>query len=135
MYVWERENAVYDGRSTSWTGKIALIYPSDYMYTYALEVSNTCFENGNMCKASAGGLPAQGWIYNIKNLSNLWLLSPHSQNDSRVIFVGGAGELYNGRNDNSASKLYSVLPTLYLESQIKITSGTGKSDDPYKLSL
>ena len=31
-YTFERGTTVYSGRSTEWIGKIALMYPSDYMY-------------------------------------------------------------------------------------------------------
>ena len=35
MYVNERGTTVYSGRPTEWTGKVALIYPSDYGYATA----------------------------------------------------------------------------------------------------
>ncbi len=31
-YTFKRGTTVYSGRSTEWIGKIALMYPSDYMY-------------------------------------------------------------------------------------------------------
>ena len=32
FYKYERGTGVYSGRSTSWTGKVGLMYPSDYGY-------------------------------------------------------------------------------------------------------
>ena len=39
-YAFERGTTVYRGRSTNWIGKIGLMYPSDYAYTYANGVDN-----------------------------------------------------------------------------------------------
>ena len=132
-YNLERGTTVYGGNSTSWTGKIALMYPSDYSYTYALGVDNTCYTRGDSCYSHRRGTPTNGWIYNTNSNSYQWLLSPFLYNG----FSTYAFEVYNdgpvgyGGTDTT----FNVRPTLYLSSQVKITSGTGKSDDPYQLSL
>lgn len=72
-YNWERGTKVYNGRSTSWNGKIAVIYPSDYSYTYALGVDEVCYNDGTKCQTNKGGTPINGWIYDTKNMI---LLSP-----------------------------------------------------------
>ena len=131
MYAWERGTTVYSGRSISWNGKIALIYPSDYTYTYALGVDNTCYTDGYNCKTKKGGTPTQGWIHNTNSNSSQWLLSPYSNNLFYPFFLGVSG---NVNNDNSSSS-HGVRPSLYLVSSIKIDSGEGTEQSPYRLSM
>lgn len=69
-YNWERENEVYSGKSISWIGKIALMYPSDNYYNYALGVDNICYIDGttNGCQNSLS--KTNGCIYNISSTVN-----------------------------------------------------------------
>ena len=131
IYLWERGITVYSGRSINWSGKIALMYPSDYSYTYALGVDNVCYTDIRICQADTEGTPTNGWIYNISYNANQWLLSPGSIRGNGAFSVNGTVFVFNDLVNYSTS----VHPTLYLSSSVKITSGTGKSDDPYNLSL
>ncbi len=117
-YNFERRTTVYSGRSTSWNGKIALMYPSDYSYTYALEVDNTCYTDGYNCDGSSG--KTNGWIYNTNSNSAQWLLSPGSDNSRSAFLLGGSG--YVSSSGYSVASSLGVRPTLYLSSQVKITS-------------
>jgi len=129
-YMFEIGTTVYSGRSTSWNGKIALMYPSDFSYTYALGVDNTCYNNGGYnCGYSNGKM--NSWIYNTNNNSDHWLLSPLLGYDNRA-FLLHLGETLDYYYVNATS---GIRPTLYLSSSVKISSGTGKSDDPYQLSM
>ena len=128
-YNWERGTTVYSGHSTSWNGKIALMYPSDYSYTYALGVDNACYTDGLDCDGSSG--KTNGWIYNTNSNSYQWLLSPRSDNSNLASFLSASGYV-------SASRSYSsngVRPSLYLVSNIKIDSGEGTEQSPYQLKL
>ncbi len=131
MYAWERGTTVYSGRSISWNGKIALMYPSDYTYTYALGVDNTCYTDGYSCQTNKGGTPTQGWIYNTNSNSYQRLLSPGSGDsyEAFTLFVLGNVHYYNSNGS------YGVRPSLYLVSNIKIDSGEGTEQSPYQLSL
>ena len=132
-YTWEQGTTVYSGRSTSWNGKIALMYPSDYSYTYALGVDNTCYTAGIDCRDNKGGTPTKGWIYNTNSNSAQWLLSPHSGISDRTFFLNGSGEVFN--NGPSVASFGGVRPSLYLVSSIKIDSGDGLEQSPYSLSM
>ena len=46
-----------------------------------------------------------------------------------------ASALVGNVGSNLAGVSYTVRPTLYLSSSVKITSGTGTSSDPYELSM
>ena len=132
-YTWERGTTVYSGRSKNWAGKIALMYPSDYTYTYALGVDNICYTNGDNCYSSQGAAPTNGWIYTTNSNSFHWLLTSFSDNDSFAFSMTRSGNV--GYTGNYVYISVGIRPTLYLSSSVKISSGTGKSDDPYQLSM
>ena len=64
----------------------------------------------------------------------MWMLSPYAYSDhaSGVWFVFGVGVVGNGA---LASNALSVFPSVYLNTEVKITSGSGTSSDPYILSV
>ncbi len=130
-YNFERGTTVYSGRSTSWTGKIALMYPSDYSYTYALGVDNNCYNDGTSygCGQSSG--KTNGWIYNTNSNSTQWLLSPYSFGSLFTFLLSDSGYVGSGNSNNSLV----VRPSLYLVSNIKIDSGDGSEQNPYRLKL
>ena len=117
-------------RGTTWNGKIALMYPSDYSYTYALGVDNTCYTDGYDCGGSSG--KTNGWIYNTNSNSNQWLLSPLSDRSYSAFYLSGSGCV--SRSYNVPGSL-GVRPSLYLVSSIKIASGEGTEQSPYRLKL
>ena len=131
-YAWERGTTVYSGRSTSWNGKIALMYPSDYSYTYALGVDNTCYTDGFTCQTYYGGTPTNGWIYNTNSNSWQWLLSTDPSHSDNAFGLEGSGFV---RSDYYVGSPIGVRPSLYLVSNIKIDSGDGSEQNPYSLKL
>ena len=129
-YNFERGTTVYSGRSTSWNGKIALMYPSDYSYTYALGVDNTCYTDGYGCDGSSR--KTNGWIFNTNSNSTQWLLSPRSGSSLGAFYLFDSG---NVTASNRVTDSYGVRPSLYLVSSIKIDSGDGSQQSPYILKL
>ena len=63
----------------------------------------------------------------------MWMLSPLALSDGAggVWYVFGDG----GVGINIASFAHSVFPSVYLNTEVKITSGSGTSSDPYILSV
>lgn len=105
------------------------MYPSDYTYTYALGIDNFCYYNGgDNCN---GGKPTNGWIYNNRGHTYNWFLSPISDRSDYVVSLYVLG---NVRKDLVTSS-FGVCPSLYLVSQVKITSGDGSEQSPYQLQL
>ena len=127
MYAWERGTEVYNGRSISWNGKIALIYPSDNFYVYALGVSDLCYYGDSRC-----GNQNVSWIYNNDSTFGYWLLSPYSGNGVYSFYIPRGGMLLKG---DTKSQKRGIRPTLYLSSQVKIVSGDGSEQNPYQLSM
>ena len=132
IYEYERGTTVYTGRLPTWTGKIALAYPSDYGYAADL---NQCV-NKQLNKYNDSTCTSNNWMKSIitNNGSNDgWLLTPHS-NYSYIAW----GVILNGimRGNHAYYSSYGSAPVLYLSSELGIESGAGdgSSSNPYKLS-
>ncbi len=132
IYEYERGTTVYTGRpTTTWTGKIALAYPSDYGYAADL----------NQCKQTLANYDnstctSNNWMKSIitNNGSYVgWLLTPYSSSSNRAWYVFWDGNVYN---DNYAYFMSVAVPVLSLSSELGIKSGSGdgSSSNPYKLS-
>ena len=122
-YAFERGTEVESGRPTSWEGKVGLMYPSDYAYTYAYGVDDTCYKDTYNCNI---GNPSTGWLF---NGDHHWLLSPRSDTANYVFLADDVGRIRNCYSDGTQR---GVHPVVYLRSDIKLT-GTGTSNDPYKI--
>ena len=127
IYEYERGTTVYTGRPTTWTGKIALAYPSDYGYAADL---NQCV-NKQLNKYNDSTCTSNNWMKSIitNNGSNHgWLLTPHSSYSYVAWYSqGNVGEYFTG-----AAR--GAVPVLSLSSKLGIESGDGSSSNPYKLS-
>jgi len=126
IYTWERETKVYTGRPKKWTGLVGLMYPSDYAYTFANGVDDTCYSDTFKCKSSSGGNPNSSWLY---KGATQWTVSPHSSSSLRVFAPTSTGEVHYSTTDYVDGV---VRPVLYLRSDIKL-QGSGGSDDPYEI--
>ena len=128
MYDKERvSGTVYSGHSTSWTGKVALAYLSDYGYAADLSLcQKTLYDCDNATCI------ANNWMNSILRTNSYgWLLTPRSGSGSHVWGVTSSGHVFNYYAPNT----YGVAPVLYLTSGLDIGSGTGESSSPYQLSV
>ena len=130
IYEYERGTTVYTGRLPTWTGKIALAYPSDYGYAADL---NQCV-NKQLNKYNDSTCTSNNWMKSIitNNGSNHgWLLTPHS-NYSYIAWGVILSGIMGGNRAYYSS--YGAVPVLSLSSKLGIESGDGSSSNPYKLS-
>ena len=131
FYKYERGTGVYSGRSTSWTGKVGLMYPSDYGYaTSGGTTTNraSCLSKAiyNWSDSSVSDCKNNDWIYN----SSLWQWTISSPVDfSYVFYVNPAGLVYN----DDASHDHAARPVVHLKSTIKVITGSGTKESPYIL--
>ena len=128
IYEKERGGAVYTGRPTTWTGKIALAYPSDYGYAADLsKCSQTLYNyNDSICTSN-------NWMKSIVAPNYGWLLTPNSGLADITWHVYSSGFVdYSGYYAFNAN---GVTPVLYLDPSVDIKSGTGSSSAPYQLSI
>ena len=133
-YGYERGTTVYTGRPTTWTGKIGLMYPSDYGYAtsggttkdraacLAKELLNWDSSDFSDCKGN-------DYLFDANNFQ--WTLAPSSADASNVFYVDGEGYV----NDSYAYLTVAVRPALFLKSNIQVDKGTGAKSDPYQLKF
>ena len=129
IYVYERGRTVFSGRPTTWTGKIAVAYPSDYGYAADLNQFKQTLVNYDNSTCTSNN-----WMKNIvtNNGGNYgWLLTHRPDSSSSTWTVRREG-LAN--NISEASGGLGVVPVLSLSSELGIESGDGSSSNPYKLS-
>ena len=131
IYEYERGTTVYSGRPTTWKGKIALAYPSDYGYAADLNQckDKTLYDYDNRTCTSNNWMKA---IITNNGSNTGWLLTPRSGNSSNAWYVNSGGFV---SRDSIAYVAYGAVPVLSLSSELGIESGgDGSSSKPYKLS-
>ena len=130
FYEKERSTEVVLGHDVTWTGKVALLYPSDY--AFATNGGNTT--NRDICLQTAvydwnkyDDCFTNNWLYYSE--SSQWSLMPYTGYDSNTFFIN----TYVSANP-SASR-FAVFPSLYLDANVRITDGDGSTDHPFILSI
>lgn len=130
FYTLERNNEIYGSNSIYWYGKIGLIYPSDYVYTFANGVDETCFDKNYQCN---NGSNESSYFFNNPVLISedwYWTITPQSNISYANIYIHSYGHLYGAYYSYGAG---SVLPTLYLDSSLIVTNGNGTRSLPYAI--
>ena len=141
-YGYERGTAVYSGRPTTWTGKIGLMYPSDYGYATSGGSTTdraTCLakELDNWYGSDVSDCKNNDYLY--KSSYKQWTLMPYSNQSHIVFYVHYTGSVYScfayygyaeGYDD------YFVRPTAFLKSNILISEvGIGTVESPFQLKV
>ena len=131
IYEYERGTTVYSGRPTTWKGKIALAYPSDYGYAADLNQckDKTLYDYDNRTCTSNNWMKA---IITNNGSNTGWLLTPNSGNSYYAWRVTSGGYV---SNNYYAYVAYGAVPVLSLSSELGIELGDGSSSNPYKLSI
>ena len=127
FYTAERGTTVYSGRPTAWTGKVGLMYPSDYGYAV---LASSCERTTNLGDYDSTACAGNNWL---KSDSDQWTLTPSSSASFYAFYVVAAGDLYiNDRYYGNYG--HGVRPSIYLKSNIAIMGGSGSYSDPYLIS-
>jgi len=122
FYGYERGTTVYSGHATNWTGKIGLMYPSDYGYATSGGSTTdraTCLakEMYNWDGSDVSDCKTNDYLY--KSSYYQWTLAPYSSNAYRVFHVSS-----------------TVRPAVFLKSNISITDvGIGTAESPFQLKV
>ena len=125
FYGYERGTRVYSGRSTSTTGYIGLMYPSDYGYSV---LSSSCARSTNLGSYSNGTCAGQSWLY---GKGSEWTLAPSSSNSSYVFFLDRSRALDNHYSYPGCG----ARPVLYLDALVYKIDGEGTLDKPYIIGM
>ena len=121
-------------RTSTWTGKVGLIYPSDFGYATSGGTTTsraTCLSTSMFLWDSYCDCYNNSWIYN--SPSSQWTLSPYAADSS---YANGVFEVNNGGfliNCGTAIDSKVAYPVVFLKSAISITGGDGSSNNPYTL--
>ncbi len=136
FYERERGTTVYSGRPTTWTGKIGLMYPSDY--GYATSGGSTtdraaCLEKELYSWDGSGVSDCKTNDYLYKSSYYQWTLAPTSFDSNYAFLVSTLGFVdyrYYVHDPRG------VRPAAYLKSSISLSSvGDGSSTSPYQLKV
>ncbi len=129
FYTQERSSSGSGALSSAikWTGKVGLLYPSDYGFAVGGTVRDTCLQS-NLSSYNYGNCTNNNWLK--KNI-DYWMLTPNRNTSTEVYFFDSRNYLNKG---NVISKK-SIYPVVYLKSSVRITGGSGTTDSPYTLSL
>ena len=122
-------------RTTTWTGKIGLMYPSDYGYATSGGSTTdraTCL-NTNLYgwdSSNVSDCKNNDWLYNSSSFQ--WTISPRASSSVAcpVFSVGSVGHV----SGDNAYYRNGVRPVGYLLSNTSIQSGDGSSGNPFILS-
>ena len=127
-YSMERNNPGYGSNPTRWTGKVGIMYPSDYGYAADLSV---CKVTGNNYNLDTTNCLNTDWLFN----SQLqWLMSPYSGYSYGAWLVYESGYV-NDCDDYGIGSGFGVRPLAVLKSDVTKLEGEGTSGNPYKLGL
>ena len=134
FYERERGTTVYSGRPTTWTGKIGLMYPSDYGYATSggtTKDRGACLakELYNWDSSEFSDCKGNDYLYNSSLYQ--WTLAPDSAVAFGVFYVSWDGGVDDGLTSNASA----VRPALFLKSNIQVDKGTGAKSDPYQLKM
>ena len=132
FYSAERGTTVYSGRPTTWNGKVALMYPSDYGYATSggtTTTRSTCLATALNSWSSHSDCYNNDWLYDSSTYQ--WTLTHYSSYPADVFYVNNGGYI------TYSYAIYGVgaRPSVYLKSNIAISGGTGSSTDPYTLEV
>ena len=123
-------------RATTWTGKIALPYPSDYGFATDLsKCSQTLLYYDSSTDSYA--CRSNDWMYSIITNSGSrtrWLLTPYSGFIRYAFSVLSTGRVHNNDDRTSVDLAFGVAPVLYLGSDQDIVAGDGLQSNPYQLA-
>ena len=121
-------------QKTTWTGKVGLMYPSDYCYATSCGSTTdrtTCLNTSlsEWDSSDVSDCKNNDWLF---NSNNQWTISPgaYSSNAYNVFRVDSTGCVYNSIVHAS----YGVRPVGYLLSNVGVQSGDGSLGNPFILS-
>ena len=132
FYSYERKisgsSYYYGSDPNSWTGKLGLMYLSDYGYASS-NCENKKLYDENSSSNDIRACNTTNWLF---NNDYQWLLPQNASVSNYAFYVNWVG----GVNDVIVSdNQLGVRPVLYLISSAQIIGGNGTSSSPYTLGL
>ncbi len=135
FYLLERGTDSNDGYETKWQGKVGLLYPSDYGYATSggIQKSRTdCIESKASVWDNSNYEECRNNDYLFKEGYYYWTMTLILNTTDKVFRIDNNGHVCDAY---SYWQDFRVYPTLFLKSNILITSGDGSLNTPYQLGL
>ncbi len=134
LYTAERSTTVKYENPKSWLGRIALIYPSDFVFATSGGENTT----RDQCINNSASENNEYWGINMECTKNDWLrLSPGAVWTLTPTYYsnGNIGAitllLENRLSSDGIVHDYYIQPTIYLKSDTNYIQGVGSEQDPY----
>ena len=113
---------------------LGLMYISDYGYAmYAGSANSACTTESTLIYAyrtAESNCAAYDWLF-FKD--NEWVITS-TGNEQSVFYINSNGEIsVQGTSSSVFVSINQIRPTLYLDSSVTVSGGSGTSDDPYTL--
>ena len=123
-------------RTTTWTGKVGLMYPSDYGYatsdgsiTTRISCLNTSVHKWYFVQ-NKQGCALNNWLFSADEIQLTLTPSTYRSIASSAFYIGTNGGV---GNDNGVKTPGLIKPVVYLKSSVKIISGDGSKDNAFIL--
>ena len=108
---------------TTWSGKIGLMYVSDYGYAASQNSWST-----NMYSYGNNSIKKNNWLY---MGMHEWTISPISTSTSSVYYINADGRVVD---DGGVNNSYAnVRPCFYLKPEVTYISGNGSKNSPFRI--
>ena len=122
-------------RLTSWNGRLALPYPSDYTYATDFNICSSTIMHYDD-SGSSYGCRSNDWIYPILGTSNnSWALTPTSLFSFEALYIEPDGSVMYSTSKGPTYQPFDIVPTLYLNAtETMVDKTTGTEDTPYQLN-
>ena len=111
-------------RTTTWVGKIGLIYPSDYAYASTDEGCS----NNISSETSTSTCRNNNWLH-----GTYWTITPKIYGSRNTLVYKISSQL--NVTSSLASVYENVRPALYLHQDVQIVGGEGTDGNAYRLSI
>ena len=129
LYNGERNNGhLYSDRPSTWTGKVAIPYASDY--GYAVDLSKCSLKLYYYDDTTCAN---NNWMKDVLSSSYSYLFTGGNGSKNMVWVVESSGTADGSYSSSSAR---AIFPTVYLSSDVKLNNTcSGSSSNPYQLIL
>ena len=131
FYKYERGTTVSTGSSTTWNGKIAVLYPSDYGYAADLTSCTV-----NLYKYDDSTCTSNNWLSTVVSEAS-WTITQYADGTASggFLYFIQSEKRVDATFGGAYNHLVAVRPTLYLNRNVVINNGTGTSSNPYKITI
>ena len=119
---------IWNGNKATWTGKVALLYPSDF--GYASSSSKWSTNSSSYWSMPNNAVVSDNWILHTDAYSNRFL-SPDSGGHNSTISLFESGFISSGSDGFDSA----WRPVLNLKPDTLIVSGDGSYEHPYELGV